>query len=91
MISIILVLIVFLFYVYIVRLKEGLKNQYDPVSVNNDSLDPLFSRLSTLNDPFYDPKYANYLYEDIKTDLQYFNNTSAILWQLNQSIPINKE
>jgi len=87
MITIILVLIIFLFYVYIIRLKEGLKNQYDPISVNNDKLDPLFIRLATIDDAFYDPKYSEFLYQDIKLDMQYFNNTSAILWQLNQPIP----
>lgn len=87
MIAILLVLIIFLFYVYIIRLKEGLKNQYDPISVNNDMLDPLFTRLTNLDDKFYDPKYSEYLYEDIKMDMQYFNNTSALLWKLGQKIP----
>jgi hypothetical protein len=87
MIAIILVLIVFIIYVYIVRLKEGLRNQYDPISVNNDTLDPLFLRIMSKNDPFYDPKYSEYRYEEIKMDLQYFNNTSALLWQLKQPIP----
>jgi hypothetical protein len=27
------------------------------------------------------------LYEEIKMDFQYFNNTSALLWQLQQTIP----
>ena len=87
MITIILVLIIFIIYVYLVRLKEGLKNQYDPISVNNDTLDPLFTRLTTIDDKFYDPKYSEFLYEEIKMDMQYFNNTTALLWKLNQAIP----
>lgn len=87
MITIILVLIVFLIYIYIIRLREGLNNQYDPISVKNDKLDEVFKRISTIDDKFYDPKYSEYLYEDIKLDMQYFNNTSALLWQLQQGIP----
>ena len=87
MITIILVLIVFLIYIYIIRLREGLNNQYDPISVKNDKLDEVFKRISTIDDKFYDPKYSEYLYEDIKMDMQYFNNTSALLWKLGQKIP----
>ena len=87
MIAILLVLIIFVIYVYLTRLTEGLKNQYDPISVNNDLLDPLFTRLTSIEDKFYDPKYSEFLYEDIKMDMQYFNNTSALLWKLKQSIP----
>jgi hypothetical protein len=88
MIAILLVLIIFVTYVYLTRLNEGLKNQYDPISVNNDLLDPLFTRLTSIEDKFYDPKYSEFLYEDIKMDMQYFNNTSALLWKLQQAIPI---
>ena len=56
MIAIILVLIIFILYVYVIRSREGLQNQYDPISVNNDMLDPLFTRLTNLDDRFYDPK-----------------------------------
>jgi hypothetical protein len=87
MIAILLVLIIFVIYVYLTRLTEGLKNQYEPISVNNDLLDPLFTRLTKLDDKFYDPKYSEFLYEDIKMDMQYFNNTSALLWKLKQPIP----
>ena len=87
MIAILLVLIIFVTYVYLTRLNEGLKNQYDPISVNNDLLDPLFTRLTSIEDKFYDPKYSEFLYEDIKMDMQYFNNTSALLWKLQQAIP----
>jgi hypothetical protein len=87
MIAILLVLIIFVTYVYFTRLNEGLKNQYEPISVNNDLLDPLFTRLTTLEDKFYDPKYSEFLYEDIKMDMQYFNNTSALLWKLQRDIP----
>ena len=87
MIAILLVLIIFVTYVYLTRLNEGLKNQYEPISVNNDLLDPLFTRLTSVEDKFYDQKYSEFLYEDIKMDMQYFNNTSALLWKLKQAIP----
>ena len=90
MIAIILVLIIFILYVYVIRSREGLQNQYDPISVNNDKLDPLFTRLTSLEDKFYDPKYSEFLYEDIKMDMQYFNNTSALLWKLGQKVPTIK-
>lgn len=83
MITIILVLIVFIFYVYIVRLKEGLINQYHPISIKNDELDPLFTRLTNVNDVFYDEKYNDFLYQDIKMDLAYFNNTTDLLYRLS--------
>jgi hypothetical protein len=87
MITIILVLIVFLIYIYIIRKREGLMNQYNPILIKNDKLDPIFKQLTDNKSPYYDPKYSEYLYEDIKLDFQYFNNTSALLWQLQQTIP----
>ena len=87
MITIILVLIVFLIYIYIIRTREGLMNQYSPILVKNDKLDPIFSKLNDNKSPYYDPKYSDFLYEEIKLDFQYFNNSSALLWQLQQTIP----
>ncbi len=87
MITIILVLIVFLMYIYIIRRREGLMNQYNPILVKNDKLDPIFKQLTDKKSPYYDPKYSDFLYEEIKMDFQYFNNTSALLWQLQQTIP----
>ena len=87
MITIILVLIVFLIYIYIIRKREGLMNQYNPILIKNDKLDPIFKQLTDNKSPYYDPKYSEYLYEEIKLDFQYFNNTSALLWQLQQTIP----
>ena len=87
MITIILVLIVFLIYIYIIRTREGLMNQYMPILVKNDKLDPIFKQLNDSKSTYYDPKYSEYLYEELKLDFQYFNNTTALLWQLQQTMP----
>jgi len=86
MITIILVLIVFLCYVYIIRSQEGLINQYLPISIENNKRDELFKRIKDPQDSFYQPKFVTFLDEDIKMDLEYFNNTTDLLLKLDPSI-----
>ena len=86
MITIILVLIVFLCYVYIIRRQEGLINQYLPISVENNKRDEIFNRIKDPKDPFYQPKFINFLDEDVKMDMEYFNNTTDLLLRLDPSI-----
>lgn len=88
-----IVLLLFLFLLYVSAQREGLRN-YQPLSkddkvygVNVIKGNPnhIYDKLTNQNDPLYDIKYKrDYTRSDILLDMQYFNNASYLIFQLNQ-------
>jgi hypothetical protein len=90
MIKIVLLFFVFLLYVSFQR--EGLRN-YLPISkgdkvygvnVIKGSPEHIYNKLTDEKDPLYEGgKYKAYPRSDILLDMQYFNNASYLIFQLN--------
>jgi hypothetical protein len=71
--------------------REGLKN-YLPITVGTNIYgvnvikgDPnhIFDQLSKIDPPNYEKKYKHYPRSDVLLDMQYFNNASNLIFQLN--------
>jgi len=89
MIKIVLLLFVFLLYVSVER--EGLRN-YLPiikedkvfgVNVIKGSPEHIYNKIMDEKGPLFEERYRNYTRSDILLDMQYFNNASYIIFQLN--------
>ena len=59
--------------------REGLRNGTDASGVQTEAF---YTRLTTPDDPLYDPKYKDYPKSDVILDLMYFNNATKILSEL---------
>ena len=85
-----IVLLLFLFLLYVSSQREGLKN-YLPitsgdkvygVNVIKGSPEHIYDKLSEI-DPSNKEKFKNYPRSDVLLDMQYFNNASYLIFQLN--------
>jgi len=86
-----IVLLLLLFLVYVSTQREGLRN-YNPltqdgkvygVNVIKDDANNIHKLLTTPGNDLYDEKYTKMSKSDILLDMQYFNNASSIIFQLN--------
>jgi hypothetical protein len=86
-----IVLLLFLFLLFVSVQREGLKD-YMPitkddkvygVNVIKGNPDHIYEKLMDETDDLYDPKFKNYPKSDILLDMQYFNNASSLIFQLN--------
>jgi len=81
----------FFFLLVVSAQREGLRN-YQPikkgdkvygVNVIKGSPDHIYNKLTNEKDPLYHEKYKTYPPGDILLDMQYFNNASYLIFQLN--------
>ena len=86
-----IVMLLFLFLVVVSAQREGLRN-YLPivkggkvygVNVIKGSPEHIYNKITDEQDPLYHEKYKGYTRSDILTDMQYFNNASYLIFQLN--------
>lgn len=86
-----IVLLLFLFLVYVSADREGLRN-YMPITKDNKvygvnvikgSPEHIYNVLMDNKGPLFQERFRNYTRSDILLDMQYFNNASYILFQLN--------
>jgi len=86
-----IVLLLFLFLLIVSVQREGLKD-YMPitkddkvygVNIIKGNPDHIYEKLMDEKDELYDPKFKNYPRSDVLLDMQYFNNASSLIFQLN--------
>ena len=84
LIKIIGLLLLFLVIVYLYKKKEGLTNQYNPISIRRSDADYIVRKMTTDNDLLYDVKFRTMKEADIVRDMSYFNNATAILYTIGK-------
>jgi hypothetical protein len=84
LIKIVTLLILFLFIVFLSRNKEGLMNQYAPISIRKSESDYIYRKMVTSGDPLYDVKFTLMKEADVVSDMSYFNNATNILYKLGK-------
>ena len=85
-----IVMLLFLFLLYVSAHREGMRN-FQPitegdkvygVNILKNNPEHIFKKLSVI-DPANKDKYSGYIESDVLVDMQYFNNASYLIFQLN--------
>jgi hypothetical protein len=85
LIKIVSLLILFIFIVYLSKKREGLMNQFNPISIRRRDDEYIFKRMTTPGDVLYDGgKYIRMNEADVISDMSYFNNATSILYMLSK-------
>jgi hypothetical protein len=84
LIKIVVLLLLFILIVYLSKKKEGLMNQYKPISIRKTDTDYIATKLITPTDPLYDVKFTTMKESEIISDMSYFNNATSILYMLDR-------
>ncbi len=82
MITIILLVLLFLLFVYIsIKNREGLMNQYTPINVDSESRLNIYDDvLKNPSSPLFDQKFVEMNKDDVLLDMKYFNNATNIIF-----------
>jgi flagellar basal body-associated protein FliL len=91
-ISSLTVIFLFAFMLYVMwreNSQEGMmNNKPSPVVVDESNPDYIFNKLTDPNDDLYDPNFSLLTREEIIADMQYFNNATNILYNMqNPKLP----
>jgi hypothetical protein len=84
LIKIVVLLLLFIFIVFLSKKKEGLMNQYTPVSIRKTDPDYIYRKMVTSGDPLYDTKFTLMKEAEVISDMSYFNNATSILYMLGR-------
>jgi hypothetical protein len=84
LIKIVTLLLLFIFIVYLSKKKEGLMNQYIPISIRKTDEDYIYRKMITTGDVLYDKKFTLMKEADVISDMSYFNNATSILYTLGK-------
>jgi hypothetical protein len=84
LIKIVGLLLLFILIVFLTKKKEGLMNQYSPITIKKSDADYIYRKMVTPDDILYNVNFTTMNESEIVSDMAYFNNASNILYMINK-------